>query len=342
MIGVGIVGAGFWPRLVQIPAFQSIPGWDLVGIASGHRLNAESVAADFGIRKVYDTYEQLIDDDSVEVVNIATPNYLHREIAVRAMAAGKDVICIKPLAHTLSDAEAIVTASEKYGRRLFYAENILFTPALRTFKALVDRGIYGDIFRIKSIQGVGKPHGSWFFDRRLSGGGCVIDMAVHGLAYLDWFSGKAAVSSIHAEVGTFLHTSHPVEDTSVLQLRFEDGRMGQTEDSWATPGGFDLRYEAYGSTGHGLVDLLYGHPIRSVTGGNVEGDSNSQSYHAVYEHFIKDGHRDMMQHFLDVIVKGVPNESGALEGFRVMQLVDAAYHSVRIGIPSRVELITEL
>lgn len=341
MIGVGVVGAGFWSRLVQIPAFTSIPGWNVVGIASGRRANAESVAAEFGIERVYDDYTALIDDDQVDVVDIVTPNYLHREIAVRALAAGKDVICIKPLAHTLADAEAIVLAAEKYGRRIFYAENVLFTPALLTFKALVDDGTYGDVFRTKSMQGVGRPHGEWFFDPSLSGGGCIIDMAVHGLAFLDWFSGGVGVRSIHAEAGTFLHTAHPVEDTSVIQLRFDDDRMGQTEDSWSMPGGFDGRYEVFGTYGHGFADLLYGHPIRSVTGGNVEGDSSAVRFHAVDEHFIKDGHRNMMRHFLEVIVYGVPNRSSGLQGLRIMQMVDAAYRSVRSGAPSRVSLVTE-
>ncbi len=342
MTGVGLVGAGSWPRLVQLPAFRSIPGWDVVGVASGHRGSAEAIAADFGIPKVFDDYEQLIDDDEVDVVDVVTPNHLHREVAVRAMAAGKDVICIKPLAHTLADAEAILVAAEKYGRRLLYAENVLFTPALRAFKELVDAGTFGDVFRLKSIHGVDLPHGSWFLDPERSGGGCIIDMAVHGLAFLDWFSGKAGVRSVHAQAATFMPGGHRVEDTSVLQLRFEDGRMGQTEDSWATPGGFDLRYEAYGSTGHGFLDLLHGHPIRSVTGGNVEGGANAVRYHAVDEHFVKDGHRAMMQHFLDVVVDGVSCESGALEGFRVMQLVDAAYRSVRSGASATVELLSRL
>ena len=341
MIGVGIVGAGFWPRLAQIPAFASIPGWNVVGIASARRSSAHALAADFGIPRVYDDYTQLIDDDDVQVVDIVTPNYLHREIAVRAMAAGKDVICIKPLAHTLTDAEAIVEAARTYGRRLFYADNVLFTPALRAFKALADAGTYGDIFRTKSINGVGVPHGSWFFDPALSGGGCIVDMAVHGFAFLDWFADYAGVNSVYAQAGTFVHTRYPVEDTSVVQLRLDDGRMAQTEDSWATPGGFDLRYEAFGSVGHGFVDLLYGHPIRSVVDRNVEGESNATRYHAVDPHHIKDGHRDMMQHFLDVLVEGVPLQSGAREGLRVMQLVDASYRSIDSGAPQKVRLATE-
>ena len=341
MIGVGIVGAGFWPRLAQLPAFTSIPGWNVVGIASGRRSSAERLAADFGIPRVYDNYTQLIDDDHVQVVDIVTPNYLHREIAVRAFEAGKDVICIKPLAHTRADAEAIVNAAAAHGRRLFYAENVLFTPALRAFKQLADAGTYGELFRTKSVNGVGVPHGEWFFDPALSGGGCIVDMAVHGLAFLDWFSDHAAVRTVSADAGTFLHTQHAVEDTSVIMLRFDDDRMGQTEDSWATPGGFDLRYEAFGTAGHGFVDLLYGHPIRSIVDRNVQGESNASRYHAVDPHHIKDGHRAMMQHFLEVLVDGVPLESGALEGLRVMQLVEAAYASVRSGAPTRVDLVTD-
>ena len=340
MIGVGIVGAGFWPRLAQLPAFTSIPGWNVVGIASARRSSAEQLAADFGIPRVYDDYTQLIDDDDVQVVDIVTPNYLHREIAVRAFEAGKDVICIKPLAHTLADAEAIVEAAARHGRRLFYAENVLFTPALRAFKELVDAGTYGDVFRTKSINGVGVPHGAWFFDPALSGGGCIVDMAVHGLAFLDWFSGQSGVRSVSAEAGTFLHTQHSVEDTSVIMLRYDDERMGQTEDSWATPGGFDLRYEAFGTAGHGFVDLLYGHPIRSVVDRNVQGESNATRYHAVDPHHIKDGHHAMMQHFLDVLLHEAPLESGAVEGFRVMQLVEAAYASVGSGRPQRGTLVT--
>jgi predicted dehydrogenase len=342
MIGVGIVGAGFWPRLAQLPAFASIPEWEVVGIASGRRSSAESLAADFGIPRVYDDYSQLIDDDDIAVVDIVTPNYLHREIAVRAFEAGKDVICIKPLAHTLADAHAIVEAAHRHGRRLFYAENVLFTPALRAFKDLVDGGTYGEVFRTKSINGVGAPHGEWFFDPALSGGGCIVDMAVHGLAFLDWFSGHAGVRHVFAEAGTFLHTQHAVEDTSVIQLRFDDDRLGQTEDSWATPGGFDLRYEAFGTVGHGFVDLLYGHPIRSVVDHNVQGESNATRYHAVDPHHLKDGHQRMLEHFRDVILTGVPLESGGLEGLRVMQLVDAAYRSVRSGVPERVDLLTHV
>lgn len=339
MIGVGIVGAGFWARLVQIPSFQALPGWDLVGVASGDPENARRTAAEFGIRKTFEDYRALIEDPEIRVVNICTPNHLHREIAVRALEAGKDVICIKPLAHTLADAEAIVAASQRYGGRVFYAENVTFTPSIVAFKDLVDTGLYGEVFRFKSMHGVGGPHASWFFDPERSGGGCIIDMAVHGLAFLDWFSGKSDVRYVSAQAGTYVHTDHAVEDTSVLQLRFADDRMGQTEDSWSMPGGFDGRYEAFGTHGHGFVDLLYGHPIRSMVGANAEGGASALQYHAVDEHFIKDGHLAMMAHFLDCLQTGRDSRSSGVDGLRIMQLVDAAYRSLHTGAPASVDLM---
>lgn len=329
-VGVGIVGAGFWSKLVHIPSFQKLAGYDLVGIASGHRANAEAAAKESGIRRVFDSYRELVDDPDIHLVDIVTPNYLHREIAVAAMAAGKDVIVIKPLAVNLAEANAILDAAAKYGRKVFYAENVPFTPSLIAFKTLVDQGIYGSVFRLKSMHGVGGPHAAWFADPKQSGGGAVIDMAVHGLAFLQWFAGPARPVSIYAETGTFVH-DFPVEDTSVLILRYEDGKLAQAEDSWSLPGGFDGRYEVFGTRGHGFVDLLYGHPIRSVLGGNSEGGSNSIHYHAVDDHFVKDGHLGMMAHFLDCLESGAACRSSGEDGLRIMELVDAAYRSARAG-----------
>ena len=337
-IGVGIVGAGFWSKLVHIPALQLLPGFRLVGIASGHRANAEATARETGIGKTYVDYRQLIDDPDIAVVDIVTPNFLHREIAVAAMAAGKDVIVIKPLALNLAEAGAIMDAAAKYGRKVFYAENVPFTPSLIAFKGLVDQGIYGRLFRTKSMHGVGKPHADWFSDPAKSGGGAIIDMAVHGMAFQNWFADGAAPVSIHAEAGTFVH-DFPVEDTSILTMRYADGRIAQLEDSWSLPGGFDGRYEVFGTRGHGFLDLLYGHPIRSVLGGNSEGGSNSIHYHAVEDHFIKDGHLGMMAHFLDCLTQDIACRSSGADGFLIMQMVDAAYRSLQTGAPAKIGVL---
>ena len=256
------------------------------------------------------------------------PNVLHRDIALAAFSEGKDVICIKPLAHSLAAAGEMVEAAKASGRRLFYAENVPFIPALTRMQSMVCSGLYGDVFRLKACEGIGRTHAAWFSDPAQSGGGCIIDMAVHGLSFLLWMAGDTRPIRVSAETGTFVHTCE-VEDTSVITIRFENGIIGQTEDSWSLTGGFDSRFELFGTKGHALIDLLYGHQIRSALGGAVEGRGNVLHYHAVDDHFVEDGHLAMFSHFRDCLLAGKPCRSDAVFGLRVMELVDAAYRSTK-------------
>jgi predicted dehydrogenase len=323
-----MVGAGFWSDLVQLPAFQKIPGFEVTAIASGKVENARNAAAKFGIRKVYDTYEELVRDPGVQVVNICVPNVLHKEIALAAFREGKDVICIKPLAHNLAAATEMVHAAAESGRRLFYAENVTFIPVLARVKEMVTSGLYGDLFRLKACEGIGRTHANWFSDPAQSGGGCIIDMAVHGLSFLQWMAGDSRPVRVSAEAGTFVHQQE-VEDTSVITIRFENGIIGQTEDSWSLTGGFDSRFELFGTKGHALIDLLYGHPIRSALGGAIEGGGSALHHHAVDDHCVKDGHLAMFTHFRDCLTQDKPCRSDGVSGLRILELVDAAYRSVQ-------------
>jgi predicted dehydrogenase len=328
MIRIGMVGAGFWADLVQLPAFQRITGFEVTAITSRGIENARGAATKFGVPKIHKSYAELVRDPEVDVVNICVPNVLHKEVALAAFREGKDVICIKPLAHNLEAASEMVRASIQSRRRLFYAENVPFIPALTRVKAMSDSGLYGEIFRVKACEGIGRTHASWFSDPTLSGGGCIIDMAVHGLAYLRWMAGDSRPIRVNAEAGTFVHRN-AVEDTSVITVRFENGVIGQTEDSWSLTGGFDSRFEVFGTKGHALIDLLYGHPIRSALGGAVEGGGSLLHHHAVDDHFAKDGHLAMFTHFRDCLINNVPCRSDGAAGLEIMEVVDAAYRSVR-------------
>jgi predicted dehydrogenase len=327
MIRVGIEGSGFWARMVHIPAFQHIAGYEVVAVVAGRPERAKSIANEFGIQKHYTNYEQLIRDRDIDVVDVCAPNALHAEVTLAALKHSKHVICIKPLATNLADAHRMVNEARERGLGIYYAENVRFIPALTRLKEMVDAGMYGSIFRVKACQGIGKLHADWFQDPAQSGGGCIIDMAVHGLSFLQWLAGESRPVRVVAEAGTFVHRQG-VEDTSVILVRFENSVIGQTEDSWSLVGGFDSRFEVFGTKGHAMVDLLYGHPIRSALGDATEGGANALRFQAVDDHFVKDGHLAMMTHFLDCIEHGVPCRSTDEDGLRVMELVDAAYRSV--------------
>lgn len=332
-IGVGIVGTGFWARMTHLPAFRAIEGFELKAVASGNPANAIRAAEAFDIPVAHEDYLRLVRDPNVQVVDICAPNDKHEEIAMASFAEGKDVICIKPLSTSLASAYRMVNEADKRNRKLYYAENVPFIPALGRLKELIDAGHYGSLFRFKACEGIGSLHAAWFSDPERAGGGSIIDMAVHGLSYLQWMAGGRKAVKLHAEAGTFVH-SQQAEDTSVIVIRFEDGSIGQTEDSWSLAGGYDSRFEAFGTKGHALVDLLYSHPIRSVVGSSAEGGATVSHLHPVDDHFIKDGHSAMMTHFRDCMLRGAACRSTGAHGLEIMEWVDAAYRSVRSGIPT--------
>jgi predicted dehydrogenase len=155
-------------------------------------------------------------------------------------------------------------------------------------------------------------------------------MAVHGLSFLEYFTDGARPTEVFAAAGTFVH-DYAVEDTSVLILRYDNDVLAQTEDSWSVPGGFDSRYEVFGTRGHAFADLLYGHPLRSVIGGSPEGGANAVSFHAITDHVVKDGHLAMFEHFASCIADGEACRSSGADGLRIMEIVEAVYRSVKSG-----------
>lgn len=328
-IGIGIVGGGFWARLIHVPTLQRIAGYEVVGVASRRPEAGSEFATEFGLPRRFETYQQLVSDPDVDIVDILVPNDLHKEVALAAFAAGKDVIIIKPLARTLEEAREIVETAERLGRTIYYAENVPFIPAVRELKSLIDAGEYGKVFRIKALHGTPGPHAAWFSDPARSGGGSIMDMAVHGISFLQSMMDGATPVAISATAGTFLH-DYPVEDTSVMLIRYDNGVLAQTEDSWSIAAGFDSRYEVFGTKGHAFADLLFGHPIRSIVGG-AEGGANAVQFKAIDPHIVKDGHVAMFEHFLEVHTSGVPSRSTGIDGLRVMEIVEAAYRSVRSG-----------
>lgn len=299
--------------------------------------SVEQAAADaarrFGAERYYSNYRQILEDPEVDLVDICTPNDLHASVAIEAAEAGKHIICIKPLGRTIEEAQAMVTAADKAGVLLMYAENVLFIPALTRAKEIINSGGIGDVFRVKACEGTPGPHRRWFLDKDKTGGGCVIDMAVHSLSFCRWVA-DSPVERIYAEIGTFVH-SIPAEDTSVVTLRFKNGVIGQAEDSWSLVGAMDSRFEIFGTKGRILVDNLYSHPLRVFSdSGYALGEANvarGWSHPMPLDGSILDGHLAMLRHFVQCAMKGeAPLQSGR-DGLEIMRLVCAAYESARSG-----------
>jgi myo-inositol 2-dehydrogenase / D-chiro-inositol 1-dehydrogenase len=344
-VGIGLVGSGFIAQ-AHAEAFTHVPASSIRGIASPTPGHAEQFAGERGIPRHHTDYRALIEQADVDVVCIAAPNDLHRDITVAAADAGKHVICEKPLARTLREADEMIAACSKAGTLLMYAEELCFAPKYVRAKELADEGALGSVHLVRQGEQHFGPHSGWFWDPERAGGGVLMDMGCHGIEFARWVYGKAPAESATAELGTFVHGARTTaEDHAVGVIRFSGNRLGVIETSWAKPGGMDDRAELIGSEGVTYVDILRGSSLMTYSehgyGYAVEKAPRTSGWtFTMFEEIWNYGFPQEMRHFVDCVLSGAePMETGA-DGRAVLEIIYAMYMAA--GGAGRVSLPLEI
>jgi predicted dehydrogenase len=133
----------------------------------------------WGIPTATTDLKAAIEHPDTDVVVVGLPNYLHQEVVEQVAAAGKAVLCTKPLGRTAAEAKAMLEAVEKAGVFAGYLEDLCYTPkTLKAIKSVAD-GAVGDVTWVRSRETHPGPHSAWFWDGRLTGGGAIIDLGCH-------------------------------------------------------------------------------------------------------------------------------------------------------------------
>lgn len=193
---VGIIGAGF-ARSTQAPAFQACPGVEVVAIASAHREHAEQAARELGIPRATGDWREVVRDPNVELVSIATPPHLHREMAVAAVHAGKAVLCEKPTALEASEAEVMWMAAEQQGVLALLDHELRFLPSRQRMREIIQSGKLGTIqharvrYRSDNRLGPERPWDWWSDVAR--GGGLLGALGSHAVDALRFLLGREPV-----------------------------------------------------------------------------------------------------------------------------------------------------
>ena len=335
-VRVGMIGTGFVSDL-HAAAFAMVPEAEVVAVASRTPGKAKRFAEQRGIPKAFEDYRAVLDLKGVDVVTVAIPNDLHAEVTLAAAAAGKHVICEKPLCRTMAEADRMIEACKAAGVLLMYAEELCFAPKYVRAKQLVDEGAVGRAFLVKQSEEHFGPHEPWFWDVNRSGGGVLLDMGCHSVEYARWVFNKPAVKSVYANLGTRVHADKTRgEDHSLCIVEYEGDRVGLAENSWAKAGGVDDRCEIYGSGGFTRADLLRGSALLTYSekgyGYAVEKASTTAGYSfTMFEEIWNYGFPQEMRHFVRC-VQGLdtPIESGE-DGREVLRILHAAYQSAGTG-----------
>ncbi len=336
---VALLGAGFIAE-IHIESYQRfVPDAEVVAVFTRDPRKAESFAAKHHIPRWFTDLEATITESGCEVVDIGLPNHLHHRAVLAAAAAGKHVILEKPLALTLEEADQMIEACASAKRKLMYAEELCFAPKYERVRRLVQEGAIGSIYQMRQCEKHSGPHSDWFYDVTLSGGGALMDMGCHGVAWFRWMlGGRPAVKSVFAHMQNRLHHGGRTrgEENSVCMVEFEGGAIGIAENSWAKPGGMDDRVEVYGTGGVIYADLFQGNSALTYSekgyGYAMEKAGTTQGWtFTIFEEVFNQGYPQELKHFIQCVRDDTQPLVTGEDGRAVLEILYAAYASARGG-----------
>ena len=332
-VGMGFIGSGFLANKLAW-CYRRMPDVELVAVSSRTEGHAREFARRYGLKAWYTDYREMLKRDDVDAVNICVPNYLHASTTIASAENGKHVLCTKPLAITMDEAEDMVSACKRSNVTLMYGENWLYTPATIKMRSLIEEGALGRVLAIEAREQHSGSHSPYATKRKYAGGGVLIHMAVHPIGFIMHMMDKP-VRKVYAELGNLLHDLEG-EDYAVVLMRFEGGGLGIAQSNYITKGGMQDRIEIYGSEGMAFINLTHSNPIRiySDVGYSyvVEKATMSRGWTSpVIEENIQYGFYNMTRHFVDCILGDKEPISTGEFGREVLRVVFAGYESNEKG-----------
>ena len=340
-VRVGVIGLGMGQ--LHAERYRDCPGAELVALCDSNEARLHDVASRNYAWRTYTLADEVLADPDVQAVSIAVPNSLHYPMTMQALAAGKHVMCEKPLAMNAQQAEEMVAESRRRNLRLMVHFNNRFTATAQAVKRAIDAGAVGDIYFSRAVwhRKRGIPNlGSWFTQKSLSGGGALIDLGVHRLDLALYFMGYprpvsvsgATYNHLGKELGERQAKPFDVEDLATGYIRFENGATLVLEASWASNSEKkeDQLVQVFGTKGGALIrnwDEEYQFEARLFHGA---GDEVTVEHPCLWDH-----DETAQAHFCRALQEGFEPSASGEQGVVVMRLLDALYESARTGAEVR-------
>jgi predicted dehydrogenase len=323
---IGIVGAGAIAQLAHLPVLSKMRGVSVTAICDNDRNKARALADRFGVPDALTDIEDLLELDAVDAVVIATPNHLHEPHTLRALAAGVDVLCERPLALSSRGVERILAAAHRYERKVIVGNNHRFRTDVQALARFITGGELGKVTGIRAgaFQFKG-PADGWRLRRAESGGGAFFD---HGAPLLDlalWISDAAEVERVSASmergrgasaVEESMHVSITCASGMVTVIDVMDSYVGQEERWW---------FEILAQRGSGRLA-----PLRVVKELNGRATDVSPTGAAGRESAFLQSYRAELAHFVAVIQETVEYEPPE-DQVRLHRVIEAIYKSAEEG-----------
>ncbi|MEP6660190.1 MAG: Gfo/Idh/MocA family oxidoreductase [Acidimicrobiales bacterium] len=334
MLRAGVIGAAFAGRL-HAESLIATGRVEVAGVVSAGPASSAAFARDFHCA-AYPDLDTLLAAERLDLVTIAVPNRFHLPATLAAAAAGVHVICEKPLAMNLAEADTMLDACRDAGVLLLYGEQLCFAPRYQRVRELIQSGTLGTVVQMQHWERHGGPHARWFHDPTQSGGGVLLDMGCHGIEVARWLLDKPPVATVHARLGIFKHSSGNVDDHALVTMQFQTGALAVIDSSWAAPGGIDERLEVLGTAGSVSADLARGQSLLVYSDIGVNDAAEKAPGRAGWNFIAHEeartwGWHGEMAHFVDAITGAIAPEETGSDGRQVLEIVMAAYQSAATG-----------
>lgn len=329
-LGYAIVGLGSYGLDRIIPEFRNCRHSRLAAVVSGDPAKARRVAAEHGLgeRSIYSyaDFDRIRDNPDVDIVYVCLPNAMHAEYTIRAARAGKHVMCEKPMATSVAEAEAMIAACKRAGRKLMIGYRVHFEPTNLEAMRLARSGAAGKIRYVRSEHGFvqGDPS-KWRLKKALSGGGSLMDMGIYSLQAARYMTGEEPIA-VTARESTDRRDPRftEVEDIIDWTLEFPSGAIASCQSMYSANQNHILlmgdkgRIELEPATRYSDNRMWTGRDGREQAVAVPAGAAATQF-------------AGQLDHLVDCIATGREPIVSGEEGLRDMRIIEAIYRSAREG-----------
>ena len=302
---VGVIGVGSM-GYNHVRIYSELENANLVAISDMVRGTLDKVSKEFNTVGDVD-YDNILQIDDIEVVNICVPTVFHHDVVMRAIEAGKNVLVEKPIASKLNEAEEMIKAAEDAGVTLATGHVERFNPAVRVAKKLIDEGAIGEVVTANS-----KRLGP--FPPRIRDVGVAIDLAIHDIDIFNYLFNSRA-NTVFANMSSKLKNCE-FEDHAEIMTKYDSGVLSILETNWLTP----YKKRQLNITGiDGIISVDYGNQTVTLF------KENNQVEDIKVEN--KEPLKEELRSFVDCVQNNTPPEVSGKDGYEALRIVDAAMTS---------------
>lgn len=331
-IGVGVIGLRM--GRAHLVGYQRHPNTNILGICDIDEEILNKTKEEFSVPLAVKDYRILLDKKEIQIISVASPDFVHAQQAIDSMEAGKDVLCEKPMTASVQEAKEIVAAVKRTGRRFMVGQVCRYAPGFMLAKKMVVEGDVGELFFVESEYAHSYAEspgiGNWRKDPRREpflGGGC------HAVDLLRWIAGD--MQEVFAYSNHKCLTDWPVDDCTIAVYRFSKNIIGKVMVSIGCLRPYTMRTVLYGTKGTIICDNT-SPQIQLCKQGNFKSVPSFASFPVEIEsHNVS----DEIAEFVDCILNDKPVLTNEIEGAKTVISCLSAVESAKTGRSVRIEKV---